>query len=217
VRSGLTELGDPEAVEAVTAGAGQERQGVGVPVEDGDQRGRVRGGEQLVDDGSPDAGAAPAPLLEGPEHQVRAGQADHPGGDTVAPEGRCRGDHLGHDRAHPDEGDVISGGGVRGDAVTAGDGLLASPLARRRVIEHRGQRRVERAGRQAEVHRRSALDADLGHGVEQAPLEVGGERRLPRHAALIPVSLGRPAFAVSTMAAESHSTRCATSRSTFSS
>jgi hypothetical protein len=165
----------------------------------------------------------PMPALRRPrcwkDRNTRSGlvRQTTPAVTPIMPEGRCRGDHLGHDRAHPDEGDVISGGGVRGDAVTAGDGLLASPLARRRVIGHRGQRRVERAGRQAEVHRRSALDADLGHGVEQAPLEVGGERRLPRHAALIPVSLGRPAFAVSTMAAESHSTRCATSRSTFSS
>ena len=88
-------------------------EGVRVAVQDGHQRRRVRAREQLVDDVAARAPAvAAAALLEGPEHQVGAGQADHAGGDARARQSVGGRDDLGHDRADADQRDLVVGGGV---------------------------------------------------------------------------------------------------------
>ena len=67
--------------------------------------------------------------------------------------------------------------------VPARPGLLPTPLGQRGLGRHLGQRGVDRAGAQPEVGRRAAGHADPLHRVQQAPLEVLGEGRLPGDAA----------------------------------
>ena len=183
--AGLAEVGDAEAADAVTTDSGEERRGVRVSVLHGHQGSRGVSGQQLLDDvtARDTGGVAVAALLEGPEHQVGAGQAHHASSHAVLGEHACSFDDFGHEGADADKGDVVLGRGVGGEAVPAGDGLPAAPLEQRRLLWSAGELGVEGTGGESEVRRRAAGDADPAGGVEERPFQVLGEGGLPGDAA----------------------------------
>jgi hypothetical protein len=89
-------------------------------------------------------------------------------------------DHLRHDRPHAGE---RHGGRSPGAAqeVPAADDVAPAGLELLALLGRPREPLVQRPGGQAQVGRLAAAAAELGHRVQQAPLEVLGEGRLPRH------------------------------------
>lgn len=102
---------------------------------------------------------------------------------THGVEHRCGPQDLRHDGAHPREG-ASSPAAPAGRRCDTRRPRPASPaLDQGRVHGHLAQGGVERAGEEPEVRRRAGRAPHLGQGMQEAPLEVLSECRLPRGAA----------------------------------
>ncbi len=160
----------------------QEAERVRVAVEHRHDRRCALGREQLVED-LVVALAEPLPRLERAEHQVRGGEAHHVAGHARGGELVGRRQHLRHDRAGARDYHIGLLGGGRAERVAARQREGAPPLPFRLALRDRGKLLVDRAGAEAEVGRAAAGPPELREGVQQRPLEVLAERRLPGDAA----------------------------------
>ena len=105
--------------------------------------GRGRRREELADDGATHADVTAPALLEGPEDEVRAGQAGDAAVDSRRRQCRGGGDRFRHDRACADQGHVLFRRGVRGgQPATARACLLPAAFRQLGVGGHLGQSAV---------------------------------------------------------------------------
>src|SRR5581483_2892053 len=160
--AGLAEARHTEAGDGAAVDPGQERQRVGMPVEDGHDRCGAPNGEEAVED-TVVAGLEPLAGLQRSEDEVGRRQTDDVDGHAVAGETIGGGEDLGEHRPHADEADRRVPGGPP-EGVAAGHDVAAALLPPRRVGGHGGEALVDRAGGEPEVRRGPAGPAQPGEG-----------------------------------------------------